>query len=1026
MSIATANRSSQPFSANGHGAPGGADSIVAGTLQADLEARIAGEVRFDPISRMLYSTDASNYQIEPVGVVVPTSKDDVLATIEIAARHGVPLLPRGGGSSLAGQTVGAALVIDFSKHLSRILDVNVEERTVTVEPGINLDSLNRQLRSTGLMFGPDPSSANRATAGGVVGNNSTGSHSILYGMTSDNVRSITAVLADGAVVELAPITPEAMAGRAAMDDAKGRLFSNLLAFRQRNAGLIARDFPPHWRRATGYSLDQLIKPDDQFNPARLLVSSEGSLATSLEITFDLKQRPPKTGLVLLQFEELVASMAATPTILETDPSAVELLDRMLINLTRSQPGFARQIAMIEGNPAAVLAVEYYGATESELSQQAERLKAHLVKRGVRTMVEPLVVLDPTLQADVWSVRKAGLGLLMSIRGDHKPIAVIEDVSVPVEHLAEFVGAIEELVAAHGTEAAYYAHASAGCLHIRPLVNLKTREGVVSMVEMADTAADLAHRFGGHMSGEHGDGLQRSELNERIFGPELYQAMREFKRLWDPRGLMNPGKKVDAPPMTENLRYGPAYHAREPKTYLDFSGEGGLARAVEMCNGAGVCRKLKAGTMCPSFMATHDEKDSTRGRANALRDVLAGATLDRPDLASKDVYDTLDLCLSCKACKTECPSSVDMAKLKTEFLAHYHDVHGTPLRSQFFGHIHDISKLASPFAPFVNLSMKLGLDKPVKTMLGVAPERTLSRFAPRTFTQRWAEHQRRHAATPRQTRGHVVYFHDTFAEYNYPHIGMAAVKLLEAAGFNVIVEERRACCGRPMLSKGLIEPARELARKNVAVLAPYARNGVPIVGTEPSCILTLRDEYRDLLPNDADATTLAGEIFMIDEFLDKLARADDLGITWRDDPPADVLFHGHCHQKALIGMGPSMAMLARAGYTATESGAGCCGMAGSFGYEAEHYEVSRKIGEDRLFPAVEAARADTILSVAGVSCRQQIEHFTGRKPRHIAEVLADRIAPGHVWASRAPEPIPDSVTPTPELATHARNTGAGPA
>lgn len=1025
MSRASTNRSTHPFSANGHGAPGG-ESFVAGSLQADLEARIAGEVRFDPISRMLYSTDASNYQIEPVGVVVPTSKDDVLATIEIASRHGVPLLPRGGGSSLAGQTVGAALVIDFSKHLSRILDVNVEERSVTVEPGINLESLNRQLRPTGLMFGPDPSSANRATAGGVVGNNSTGSHSILYGMTSDNVRSITAALADGSVVDLTATSPEAMAGRAAMDDAKGRLFAALLAYRQRNAGLIARDFPPHWRRATGYSLDQLLKPVDQFNPARLLVSSEGTLATTLEVTFDLQQRPPKTGLVLLQFEELVASMAATPTILETDPSAVELLDRMLINLTRSQPGFARQIAMIEGNPAAVLAVEYYGESEAELAKKAERLKAHLIKNGVSTMVEPLVVLDPTLQADVWSVRKAGLGLLMSIRGDHKPIAVIEDVSVPVEHLAEYVGAIEELVKAHGTEAAYYAHASAGCLHIRPLVNLKTREGVVSMVDMADKAADLAHRFGGHLSGEHGDGLQRSELNERIFGPELYQAMREFKRLWDPRGLMNPGKKVDAPSMTEHLRFGPAYHAREPKTYLDFSVEGGLARAVEMCNGAGVCRKLKAGTMCPSFMATRDEKDSTRGRANALRDVLAGDTLDRTDLASKDVYDTLDLCLSCKACKTECPSSVDMAKLKTEFLAHYHDVHGTPLRSQFFGHIHDISKLASPFAPFVNLSMKLGLDKPIKTMLGVAPERTLSRFASRTFTQRWAEHQQHQATKPRQTRGHVVYFHDTFAEYNYPHIGMAAVKLLEAAGFNVIVEERRACCGRPMLSKGLIEPARELARKNVAVLAPYARNGISVVGTEPSCILTLRDEYRDLLPNDADATTLAGEIFMIDEFLDKLAKADDLGITWRDDEPSDVLFHGHCHQKALIGMGPSMAMLARAGCTATESGAGCCGMAGSFGYEAEHYDVSRKIGEDRLFPAVEAASNSTTLSVAGVSCRQQIEHFTGRKPRHIAEVLASRIAPGHVWASRAPEPVPDSVTPTPELAVHARNTGAGPA
>jgi FAD/FMN-containing dehydrogenase/Fe-S oxidoreductase len=1017
----------QRAAANGRAArPNGRLSEAAAGIEEALRARIAGEVRFDAVSRMLYSTDASNYQVDPIGVVIPASSDDVLATIEIAAGHRVPLLPRGGGSSLAGQTVGAALVLDFSKVLSRVLDVDVEARTVTVEPGINIDALNRELRPTGLMFGPDPASANRATAGGVVGNNSTGSHSILYGMTGDNVRAVKAALVDGSVIALGPLSPAAMAGRATIDDTKGRLFSQLLAFRERYGGLIARDFPPHWRRATGYSLDQLLKPDDAFNPARLLVSSEGTLATLLEVTFTLAPRPTRTALVLLQFDELVAAMAATPAILETDPSAVELMDRMLVNLTRSQPGFARQIALIEGDPAAVLAVEFYGESDTELERKADRLKRQLVERGVRTATDPLIVLDPARQADVWSVRKAGLGLLMSVRGDHKPIPVIEDVSVPVEHLAEYVAAIEELVAAHGTTAAYYAHASAGCLHIRPLVNLKTAAGVTMMADMAYAATELAHRFGGVMSGEHGDGLQRSELNEQIFGPELYAAMREFKRLWDPLGVMNPGKKVDAPPMTENLRYGPSYRASEPKTYLDFSGEGGFARAVEMCNGAGVCRKLKAGTMCPSFMATRDEKDSTRGRANALRDVLARGTLDRADLASCDVYDVLDLCLSCKACKTECPSSVDMAKLKTEFLAHYHDVHGTPLRARVFGHIHDLSRLASPLAPWVNLGMRLGLDRPVKRALGVAPERKLSPFAARTFSDRWQAHQQRDAGRRRQTRGQAVYFHDTFAEYNYPNIGMAAVTLLEAAGFEVVVEERRACCGRPMLSKGLIEDARKLARRNVDLLAPYARQGIPIIGTEPSCILTLRDEYRDLLPDDPDVAAIAGETYMIDEFLAKLDAAGDLGILWSDEPGPDVLFHGHCHQKALIGVGPSLAMLSAAGCAARESGAGCCGMAGSFGYEGEHYDVSRAIGEERLFPAVAAAGETTTVSVAGVSCRQQIEHFTGRKTRHIAEVLAARVAPGHTWAARAPEPIPAEIAPTPELAAHAKQTGAGPA
>jgi FAD/FMN-containing dehydrogenase/Fe-S oxidoreductase len=999
---------------------------AAATLQEELRVRIAGEVRFDAVSRMLYSTDASNYQIEPIGVVIPSSPDDVLAAIDVAAAHGVPLLPRGGGSSLAGQTVGAALVIDFSKVLNRILDVDVEARTVTVEPGINIDALNRQLKPTGLMFGPDPASANRATAGGVVGNNSTGSHSILYGMTGDNVQSVKVATIGGELLDLGPMSPQAMAGRGSLGDTKGRLFSQLLAFRQRYGGLIARDFPPHWRRATGYSLDELLKPDDAFNPARLLVSSEGTLATLLEITFDLVPRPTKTGLVLLQFDELVASMAATPAILETDPSAVELMGRMLVNLTRSQPGFARQISMIEGDPAAVLFVEFYGESDDELAQKTDRLKDHLVARGIRLAADPLVILDPRRQEDIWSVRKAGLGLLMSVRGDHKPIPVIEDVSVPVEHLAEYVGAIEELVAAHGTTAAYYAHASAGCLHIRPLLDLKTGSGVQSMAEMAHAATELASRFGGVMSGEHGDGLQRSELNKRIFGPELYAALQEFKRLWDPRGLMNPGKKVNAPAMTENLRYGPAYRANEPRTYLDFRAEGGFARAVEMCNGAAVCRKLKAGTMCPSFMATRDEKDSTRGRANALRDALAGDLLDQSDLASPEVYDVLDLCLSCKACKTECPSSVDMAKLKTEFLAHYHAAHGTPLRSRVFGHIHDLSRLASPVAPLVNLGMRLGLDRPVKQALGVAQERSLSPFAWRTFTDRWHAHQKRLAAAPRQTRGQAVYFHDTFAEYNYPRIGVAAVKLLEAAGFDVVVEERRACCGRPMLSKGLVDEARALARRNVEALAPFARGGIPIIGTEPSCILTLRDEYRDLLPDDSDVEAIARESYMIDEFLANLDQAGDLGIVWRTSAGPDVLFHGHCHQKTLIGVGPSLAMLASAGCAARESGAGCCGMAGSFGYEAEHYEISRKIGEDRLFPAVAAATTDTVVSVAGVSCRQQIEHFTERKTRHIAEVLAARIAPGHTWISRAPEPIPAAVAPTAEEAAHARNVGAGPA
>ena len=975
---------------------------TARVLEAELTARISGEVRFDRTSRMLYSTDASNYQIEPIGVVMPQSADDAIGAVELAASHGVPILPRGGGSSLAGQTVGAALVIDFSKYCNRVLDLNLEAGTVTVETGSSLDLLNRQLKANGLMFGPDPSSSNRATIGGVIGNNSTGAHSILYGMTGDNVVSTRVTLTGGGTFELGPGSADELTALAAHHDARGRLLTQLLDFQERHSDLIARDFPPHWRRSTGYSLNEFIKPD--FNPARLVVSSEGTLATVLSATMKLVPVPAKTALVVLQFPELVAAMEATPIILETNPSAIELMDRMLIGLTRAQPGYASRIAFIEGDPAGVLCVEFYGDTDTGLKQQCDRLLENLAARSVSLSADPVVVYDPDAQSDIWKVRKDGLGLLYSIRGDFKPIPVIEDVSVPVEHLAEFVRTVEKMVDGYGTTAAYYAHASAGCLHIRPLVNLKDQRGLEMMKEMADKAAEMARRFGGVMSGEHGDGLQRSELNERIFGPELYEAMRELKRIFDPAGLMNPGKKVDAPSMLANLRFGPAYKPIEIKTYFDYSREGGFHQAIEQCNGAAVCRKLKAGTMCPSFMATRDEQDTTRARANALRNALAGrASFEGSDFTSKETYEVMDLCISCKACKTECPSSVDMAKLKMEFLAHYHDKHGTPLRDRLFGHIHRLSRIARPVAPIANFLLCTRLGRPMMRAMGVHPERTLSPFQFKTFSSWWKKHAS-NLPLQRTTRGQVVYFHDTFTEYNYPRIGIAAVQLLEAAGYEVIIEHRRTCCGRPMLSKGLLTDARRAAARNVDVLAPYAKAGIPIVGTEPSCILTLRDEYVDLLPGDENVETVASHSYMIDEFLAKLAKTGRLGVGWKTDAQP-VMFHGHCHQKALIGMGPSMAILKAAGCAATESGAGCCGMAGSFGYEAEHYDVSRKIGEERLFPAVAEQGAETLIAVSGVSCRQQIEHFTERKTVHIVEVLAGRVA--HPWEP----PVTESTRPT---------------
>ena len=956
-------------------------------LEQALRWRIEGEVRFDLYSRMLYSTDASNYQIEPLGVVIPRTYDDVRTTLELAREHRVPVLPRGGGSSLAGQAVGRAVIIDFSKYLNELLEIDPSARLVRVQPGMVLAQLNARLRRYGLMFGPDPSSADRATIGGVIGNNASGSHSILYGMTADHLVEAHTLLSDGSELTFRPLPWEEVERRAASESREGQLYRELLRLRAEYGEAIARDYPKHWRRASGYGLPILLEP--QLNVARLLASSEGTLAVGLEYTLALVPVPRHTGLVLLQFDDLVAAMEAVPSLLETSPAAVELMDGMLIRLTREQPGYAPRIAFLRGNPEALLMIEYFADSESELRAKIDRLLA--LTSDKRLGRDPLAILDRQQQADVWAVRKAGLGLLYSIRSDFKPIACIEDVSVPVEHLADYVREVLRLVAEHGTTAAFYAHASAGCLHVRPLVNLKTAEGVRIMRALTEGSLELAKRFGGVLSGEHGDGLARGELNPLLFGPTLYQCMRELKAAFDPLWLLNPGKIVDCPPLDQNLRYGPDYRPLEPKTFFRFAHDGGFLRAIEMCNGAGVCRKLSTGTMCPSYMATRDERDTTRARANVLRNALAGRILTPRHFTDPRTYDVLDLCLSCKACKTECPSSVDMARIKSEFLAQYYAAHGTPLRARAFGHIHLLNRIGSRTAPVSNLLARSPLGAVGKRLLGIHPERDLPTFARVPF-DRWFREQ--HVPQTDGLRGPVVYFHDTFATYNYPEIGRATVALLEAAGYQVLVLERRHCCGRPMISKGLLRNAQQLAHENVALLAPFARAGIPIVGTEPSCILTFRDEYPDLLPDSPDVTAVAERSFLIDEFLAQSVEHEGLQIPWRADPGPRVLFHGHCHQKALVGIKHTMTLLRAAGCQVEESGAGCCGMAGSFGYEAEHYEISRKVGADRLFPKVLEQPDDAVIAVMGVSCREQIAHFTGRRPFHVTEVLAQRLDRKH--------------------------------
>lgn len=937
-------------------------------LEAELNKKLSGDVKFDKISKTLYSTDASNYQIDPVGVVIPKSEEDIANTLEIASKFEVPILPRGSGSSLAGQAVGHALVVDLSKHLNQVLEVNKEENKVRVQSGMFLDILNRELTQYGLMFGPDPSSAKIATIGGVVGNNATGAHSILYGMAGDNVEACRLYLRSGQEQELNKTKNNALSEK-------------LYGFKQKYSDLIVNDFPRHWRRASGYSLNYFL--EKEFNPAKLLAGSEGTLGLATEFTLNLVERPVHTGLVVLQFKTIVSAMEAVPVILEQNPSAIELIDKYLIDLTRSHLSFSKLLTFIDGNPEALLVVEFYGETEKEVEKKADNLKSHIKSKSIDCDLN--YALSAESQANVWAVRRAGLGLLMSKRDEHKPIPCIEDVSVPVDQLADYAGDITDLIKRLGTHAGFYGHASAGCLHIRPLVNLKTQSGKELMRELTEETFKLALKYGGVMSGEHGDGLQRSYLNQQLFGDDLYGAMVELKSIFDPDNMFNPGKVVDAPSAEHNLRFGDSYQPQAVKTYLDWSSDNGFAGAVEMCSGQGVCRKLGEGIMCPSYMATKNEMDTTRARANMLRAVVSGR-LEKNTITSPEMFEVFDLCLSCKACKSECPSSVDAAKMKLEFLAHYHAKNGFSIRDRLFGYTHEVAQYTSRIAPISNTLTNSKLSRYFLSKLGIHSDRTLPNLSEIHFMY-WFNNR---AQPPhRKTNNRAIYFHDTWTTYYHPEIGKAAVKLLEEAGFEVILVENRACCGRPMLSKGMIEPARERALKNVYLLAPYAKEGTPIVGTEPSCILTFRDEYIDLLPQDEDAEILSKNSYMIDEFLLKLHGSDELGINWKKTGPK-VLFHEHCHQRSLISSKSAMQMLSISGCEVTESGAGCCGMAGSFGYESEHYDISKTIAEDRLLPAIRNTSAETVIAVSGVSCGHQIEHLSERQTKHLAQVLADQI------------------------------------
>jgi FAD/FMN-containing dehydrogenase/Fe-S oxidoreductase len=963
--------------------------LPAGDTRAELAETlrrvVGGEVRFDSYTRHLFSRDASMYAIEPIGVVFPRDAADVAAVVTIAGEFGVPVLPRGAGTSLAGQTVGHAIVMDLSLHMSRIIEIDAERRVARVQPGVVQEQLNLAAARHGLVFGPDTSTRNRATLGGMIGNNSAGSQSVRYGMTIDHVLALDVVLSDASQSAFGPLTAGELASRAAAPTLDGTICRDLPRLVERHHVAIATGFPRFWRQSGGYRLDRLDRntPSAGLDLAKFVVGSEGTLVTVVEATVGLVSAPRHRVIGVGHFTTVQAAIEATQDALACQPAAVELLDRAIIELSRRKIEYRSLGSILHGDPEALLFVTFFGDTRAEAVAGLDRLDGLWQAHGHGYYT--LRAVDAAEQAALLKVREAGLGLLMAAStGARRPLAFVEDTAVEPARLASYAGRFRQILDTHGLTAGFYGHCSVGCLHIRPFIDLSQPGQAELMRAVAEEVRELVLEYGGVNSSEHGDGLARSEFNRRVFGDDLYTAMQETKRLFDPENRMNPGKIVDASAMTDHLRDAAQPARPALATRLRFDVPGGMRGAADRCMNIGLCRKASTGVMCPSYMATRDEEHSTRGRANALLHALS--TPDpRAALGSDRLHGILDLCLECKACKSECPLGVDMAALKTETLAVYHDQHGIPLRSRMFGSIRRLNRLGSAAFPLSNL---VGGWRPARLLaerwLGVSAARPLPRFG-RQDLRDWFR-RRPVRATP-ASEGELVFLADSFTTFTEPTVPIAAIELLELAGWQVRLEGA-GCCGRASLSKGLVDQARRMAAGMLDRLSEAAARGVPIVGVEPSCLLTLRDEYSALFPADPRAQAVAAATRLPEELLLEAISRGRLVLPRENGPSGRrILLHGHCHQKALAGTAATMALLrAIPGADVIEVDAGCCGMAGSFGFEAEHYELSMSIGELRLFPAIRAEAMETIIAATGVSCRQQIAHGTGRPARHPLEII----------------------------------------
>ncbi len=939
-------------------------------FQSELQRVIEGDVRFDNATLAIYSTDSSNYRQVPLGMVAPRHEGDVIRAVALARENAVPLVARGGGTSLAGQTCNTALVLDFSRYMNSIRSIDAEKRLAVVQPGVVQSHLNAALAPSGLFFAPDPSTKDRCTLGGMLGNNSCGAHSAAHGKTVDNLAALDVLLYDGTRLQLGAKSEAGIDALIAAGGRGGELYAGLRSIRDRYGDLVRECFPKIPRRVSGYNLDELL-PEKGFNLARALVGSEGTLALILEATVRVVPKPKELVLLALGFEDIFIAADQVPWILQHRPEALEAFDDTLVEFGRRK-GLPSVKLLPPGG--GFLIVELGGATRDEARGRGEALLTEVQR--VKQCVGSRLLDVPAERDSVWQLRASGLGSGAPMAGRPRTWPGAEDAAVPPAQLGAYLRRFDQMLKRRGLEVmVYYGHFGEGCVHCRINFDFFSAAGVENFRQTMLEIGGLVGEFGGSISGEHGDGRARSELLPKIFGSEVIPAFAEFKRAFDPDGRMNPGIIVAPPAMDADLRLGK--RPRLIATHFDFSEDGGLAGAAMRCVGIGKCRKTDAGSMCPSYMASRDEFLSTRGRARLLYEALTTDLL-KDGFTDDSLRDTLDFCLSCKSCKTECPAAVDMAMYKAEYLAHYYQHHPRSLAGRMFGRISEIAALASRAPAIANALSHSALGRTLNRRAGIHPERSLPRFAPQTFRQ-WF------AARPQARSGQqdVLLFTDTFTNFFEPQVAMAALGVLERAGFRVLIAPKYVCCGRPLYDQGMLDRAKRRLVEAMEMFGPYVERGIPLIGLEPSCILTFRDELPRLFPKDPRARMLAEHSFMLDELL--ALQAPDFV------PPrlkARALVHGHCHQKAIATMDKEVALLRRVeGLDFQVLDAGCCGMAGAFGYEAHHYEMSRALAERVLVPAIKAAGLETIVISDGFSCRSQVRHFCpDTRVLHLAQIL----------------------------------------